>query len=84
MPQGDAAPGPGLGWALACLGLLLAAALMGTRGGRRSNGDDDRHGDRRGNAYGDRRGNGQGDRHGKAPGLPPRLGALLRPLAGRG
>jgi hypothetical protein len=55
-PHDDAAPGPNLGWALACLGLLLAAALMGTRT----------------------------DRRGSPRGLPARLGAWLRPLAGRG
>jgi len=60
-PARDAgAPGPDLGWALACLGLLLAAALMGTRRG----GD-------RGPEGGDRA-------------LAARIGAWLRPLAGRG
>jgi peptidase M23-like protein len=33
--------GPDLGWALACLGLLLAAACVGTRGGDRGKGRGD-------------------------------------------
>jgi hypothetical protein len=33
----NAAPGPDIGWILACLGLLLAAALLGlTEDGRRA------------------------------------------------
>lgn len=50
------APGPDLGWALACLGLLLAAALVGTRRDPRQS----------------------------AGGVSSRVGALLRPLTGRG
>jgi len=57
LPHGGRdAPGPDVAWALACLGLLLAAALMGTGG--------------------------EGARSPRE--LPARLGALLRPLVGRG
>jgi Peptidase family M23 len=36
-PPGSAAPGPDVGWILACLGLLLAAALLGlTEDGRKA------------------------------------------------
>jgi hypothetical protein len=54
--RAPAAPGPDIGWALVCLGLLLAAALMGTRG--------------------------DGGR--TAGGVSARVGAMLRPLMGRG